>query len=67
MKIKMINKIYVECECGARIKGISKKHAESILQAHLRSKKHKELMEIKERREGKKDTLNTKTELGGRK
>ena len=46
-----MTEIYVECKCGARIKGISENHAKSLLEAHLRSKKHKELMEIKARRE----------------
>ena len=40
---------FVECECGARIYGTSKIHAKSLLPAHRRSKKHKELMEIKKR------------------
>lgn len=43
-------KNYVECECGSRIKGKSKVHAEKLMYAHLNSKKHKELMEIKKRR-----------------
>ena len=46
----MTEEIYVECECGARIKGISDNHAGSLMEAHLRSKKRKELMEIKKRR-----------------
>jgi len=50
----MTEEIYVECECGARIKGISENHAESLMETHLRSKKHKELMEIKKRRLEKK-------------
>ena len=45
---------FVECECGARIKGNSKDHAEKLMYAHLNSKKHKELMEIKKRRGQKK-------------
>ena len=42
--------IFVECDCGARVYGISKAHARSLLPAHKRSKKHKELMEIKKRK-----------------
>lgn len=51
--ITMVNKKesnFIECECGARIKGRSKAHAESLMIAHVNSKKHKELMEIKSRR-----------------
>ncbi len=43
-------KPYVECECGARIYGNSVEHAKSILPEHKRSKRHKELMEIKKRK-----------------
>lgn len=50
---KMSNnkKEFIECECGARVYGTSKAHAKSLLPAHKRSKKHKELMEIKKRRD----------------
>jgi len=47
----MTDDIYVECECGARIRGISENHALSLMDVHLSSKRHKELMEIKARRE----------------
>ncbi len=40
----------VECECGAIVKGNSKIHAEANLKEHQTSKKHQELMEIKNRR-----------------
>lgn len=42
---------FVECECGAIINGKSKLHAERLMEEHLTSKRHKELMEIKKRRE----------------
>lgn len=42
---------FVECECGYRVYGRSEKHAKSLLPEHKKSKRHKELMEIKERRE----------------
>ncbi len=45
---------FIDCKCGARIKGKSKLHAEKLMYVHLNSKKHKELMEIKGRREQKK-------------
>ncbi len=48
-----MTEIYVECECGARIKGISINHANSLLRAHQMSKRHKELMEITKRRNKK--------------
>ena len=35
------------CECGMLVKGTSEKHLKSNLQSHKRSKKHKELMELK--------------------
>lgn len=43
--------VFVECECGARVCGKSKAHAESLLPAHKRSKLHKQIMEIKKRKE----------------
>lgn len=36
------------CECGALISGISEEHTKANLKIHRKSKKHKELMEIKE-------------------
>ncbi len=45
------NKIYVECECGARVYGKSKVHAKSLLPAHKTSRLHKQIMEIKKRNE----------------
>lgn len=45
---------FVECECGAIINGISKEHAEKLLPEHRRSKRHKENMEAKSRREQRK-------------
>ena len=44
-------KPHVECECGAIINGKSVVHAESLMAMHVISKRHKELMEIKKRRE----------------
>ena len=56
VKNKMKNqKPYVECECGARVYGNSIEHAKSILPEHNRSKRHKELMEIKKRKEKQED------------
>jgi len=52
-KSKMTTKkerFFTECECGAKIYGNSVLNAERNLPAHKRSKKHKELMEIKTRR-----------------
>ncbi len=43
-------KEFIECECGARVYGISKAHAKSLLPAHKSSKLHKQIMEIKKRR-----------------
>ncbi len=53
MKTKKKSVAFVECECGARIYGKSKAHAESLLPAHRRSKLHKQIMEIKKREESK--------------
>ena len=36
---------FIECECGAKIKGRSKAHAQSLMQPHLNSKIHKERMD----------------------
>ena len=47
----MDKQVFIECECGARIYGTSKVHAKSLLPAHKGSKKHKELMEIKKRKD----------------
>ena len=38
---------YIECECGAIIRGNSKAHAESLLKIHKESKKHKEQMKVR--------------------
>ena len=35
------------CECGLKMSGVSKKHAESNLRTHKGSKLHKKLMENK--------------------
>ena len=43
----MKDKNSIKCECGLVIKGISKKHAESNLKIHKKSKLHKKLMEGK--------------------
>ena len=43
-------KHFVECECGAKIYGNSILNAQRNLPAHRKSKRHKELMEIKSRR-----------------
>lgn len=38
----------LECECGMKIKGFSKHHAEQNLKIHKdTSKKHKELIQLK--------------------
>ena len=42
-------KHFVECECGAKVYGSSVLHAKKNLPAHKKSKKHKELMEIKQK------------------
>ncbi len=42
-------KEFVECECGVLVYGSSVLHAERNLPAHKKSKKHKELMEIKKK------------------
>ena len=47
---------FVYCECEAKINGTSKLHAQKLLSAHKKSKRHKELMEIKSRKEQKKLT-----------
>ncbi len=36
------------CDCGMLVKGISEKHLEVNIRNHKKSKKHKELMKIKE-------------------
>lgn len=41
---------FVECECGAKIYGNSILNAKRNLPAHKKSKRHRELMEIKSRR-----------------
>ena len=41
------NKPFVDCECGLRVKGNSKAHAEANLEQHEKSKLHKKLMESK--------------------
>ena len=43
----------VECECGAIVKGNSKLHAEANLKEHKTSRRHRENMEIKKRRDKK--------------
>lgn len=47
---------FIICECGAKINGTTKAHAEGLLPEHKTSKRHKELMEIKGRRDQKKLT-----------
>lgn len=53
---------YIECECGSLIYGKSIKHAKMLLPEHRRSKRHKENMENKKRREQRKiiDSINKK-------
>lgn len=34
------------CECGIKVKGTTKIHAESLMPEHRKSKKHKERMEL---------------------
>jgi len=43
----MKDKPFVICECGYKVRGISKIHAESNLKNHKKSKLHKNLMESK--------------------
>ena len=35
------------CECGAIVKGITKKHLEYNMKSHKRGRRHKESMELK--------------------
>ncbi|MBA7493898.1 hypothetical protein ES702_04463 [subsurface metagenome] len=35
------------CECGMLVKGTTKKHVEANLEKHKRSKRHKELIKLK--------------------
>ena len=44
----MANQFKIRCKCGALIIGSSEKHAKANMKNHLLSKKHKELMEIRE-------------------
>ncbi len=46
-------KHFVECECGAKVYGISLLQAKFNLVPHRTSKRHKELMEIKKRSNSK--------------
>lgn len=46
-------KYFVECGCGAKVYGISLLQARFNLAPHKRSKRHKELMEIKNKKTGK--------------
>ena len=39
--------VEIRCSCGAVIRGSSETHAKANVQLHKRSKKHKELLEIK--------------------
>jgi len=45
MKAKIINDKVIQCECGFVVKGKSKKHTESNLNQHKKSKKHKSNLE----------------------
>ncbi len=47
MKTEKNKKYFIECECGAKVYGISLLQAKSNLTPHRISKRHKELMEIK--------------------
>ncbi len=38
---------FVDCECGFRVRGVSKASAEANLENHKKSKLHKKLMETK--------------------
>ncbi len=44
---KMKYKEFVLCNCGAKVYGRSKVHAQSNLPKHKESKRHKEFMELK--------------------
>lgn len=48
------NSFNKRCECGALVYGHSEKHAIANIKLHKKSKKHKELMEIKNYKEVKK-------------
>ena len=50
----MESKAIKRCVCGALIKGLSEKHIKELMKIHKKSKRHKELMEIKESQEQKK-------------
>lgn len=41
------NHVEKRCACGAIVKGHSEKHVIANIKLHKKSKKHKELMEIK--------------------
>jgi len=43
-----------ECECGFIVKGSNQSQLKTNMRAHLEGKRHKDLMEIKKRREQKK-------------
>ena len=47
LKERQKNSVLIGCECGFRVKGHSKAHAEGNLKAHKKSKLHKKLMESK--------------------
>jgi len=46
------------CECGALIVGFSKQHVKANMILHKKSKKHKELMEIRKIMENQKEVKN---------
>jgi hypothetical protein len=43
-----------ECECGFIVRGVNQSQLQQNINVHRGSKKHKELMEIKARKEQKK-------------
>ena len=42
---------YIDCECGAVIRGNTKAHADALLKIHKTSNKHKEQVKIRAERD----------------
>ncbi len=45
---------FIECECGAKIKGRSQAHAASLMHPHLNSRIHRERMDAINKRSQRK-------------
>ncbi len=52
----MTKKDYIDCECGFRVTGNSKLHAESNLKIHKKSKLHKKLIDVKKEQKNEQHT-----------